>query len=145
MGVGWVAMHMRGVPSTMQQDPRYDDVVAEVGAFLAERVRAGEAAGVGEIWVDPGIGFGKTADHNVALLGALDRLAGLGRPLLVGSSRKSFLGRVGAGPEGSLEVHDRLEPSLAAAVWAMDHGAAMVRVHDVAPTVQAARLVGQPV
>ena len=144
-GAGWVAMHMRGTPADMQADPCYDDVVAEVEAFLAGRVRAGRAAGVREIWVDPGIGFGKTAEHNLALLGALDRLAALGCPVLVGVSRKSFLGRIGGGPEGPLDVHDRLEPSLAAAVWAMDHGAAMVRVHDVEPTVQAARLLAEPV
>lgn len=145
LGVGWVAMHMRGTPATMQADPRYEDVVGEVATFLAGRVRAGEAAGVGEIWIDPGIGFGKTAAHNLALLAGLDRLVALGRPLLVGTSRKSFLGRIGAGPEGELDVHDRLEPSLATAVWAMEHGAAMVRVHDVAPTVQAARLLAEPV
>ncbi|HEX5267566.1 MAG TPA: dihydropteroate synthase [Acidimicrobiales bacterium] len=148
LGVGWVAMHMRGTPATMQQDPRYDDVVGEVAAFLAGRIGAADAAGVGEIWVDPGIGFGKTGPHNLALLAGLDRLVALGRPVLVGTSRKSFLGRVGAGTEGSepeLDVHDRLEPSLATAVWAMESGAAMVRVHDVAPTVQAARLLSEPV
>jgi dihydropteroate synthase len=145
LGVGWVAMHMRGTPATMQQDPRYDDVVAEVTAFLAGRVEAAAAAGVEEIWVDPGIGFGKTARHNQARLAGLDRLVELGRPVLVGTSRKSFLGRIGAGPEGQLDVHDRLEPSLATAVWAMERGAAMVRVHDVAPTVHAARLLAEPV
>lgn len=146
LGVGWVAMHMRGTPATMQHDPRYDDVVGEVAAFLADRVAAGEAAGVGDIWVDPGIGFGKTARHNLALLAGLDRLVALGRPVLVGTSRKSFLGRIGAaGPEGELDVHDRIEPSLATAVWAMERGAAMVRVHDVAATVQAARLLAEPV
>jgi dihydropteroate synthase len=145
LGVGWVAMHMRGSPATMQRDPRYDDVVGEVASFLAGRVEAGEGAGVAEIWVDPGIGFGKTTAHNLALLAGLDRLAALGRPVLVGTSRKSFLGRIGAGPEGQLDVHDRLEPSLATAVWAVERGAAMVRVHDVAATVQAARLLAEPV
>ena len=145
LGVGWVAMHMRGTPATMQADPRYADVVDEVASFLAQRVRAGRAAGVEEIWVDPGIGFGKTPEHNLALLAGLDRLAGLGCPLVVGTSRKTFLGRIGAGPEGELEVNDRLEPSLATAVWAMERGAAMVRVHDVAATVQAARLLAEPV
>ena len=148
LGVGWVAMHMRGTPATMQHDPRYDDVVGEVASFLAERVEAGRAAGIGEIWIDPGIGFGKTAPHNLALLAGLDRLVALGRPVLVGTSRKSFLGRIGAGPDGfdgELDVHDRLEPSLATAVWAMERGAAMVRVHDVVETVQAARLLAEPV
>lgn len=144
-GAGWVAMHMRGTPATMQEDPRYDDVVGEVAAFLEERVRAGEAAGVEEIWVDPGIGFGKSGGHNLQLLATLERLGAIGRPVLVGVSRKSFLGRVGGGTEGTLDVHDRLEPSLAAAVWAMDRGAGMVRVHDVAPTAQAVRLLADPV
>ncbi len=145
-GVGWVAMHMQGTPPTMQAAPRYTDVVAEVTAFLAERVEAGRRAGLSEVWADPGIGFGKTFDHNLALLGSLRAMAeAVGAPLLVGTSRKSFLWTIGAGPEGRLDVRDSLEPSLATAVWAMDQGAAMVRVHDVAPTVAAARLVGQDV
>jgi len=145
-GVGWVAMHMQGTPPTMQADPRYTDVVAEVTAFLAERVEVGRRAGVSEVWADPGIGFGKTFAHNLALLGSLRAIAGaVGAPLLVGTSRKSFLWTIGAGPEGRLDVRDSLEPSLATAVWAMDQGAGMVRVHDVAPTVAAARLIGQDV
>jgi len=146
-GVGWVAMHMLGTPRTMQDEPRYDDVVEEVAAFLAERAGAGSEAGVEEIWVDPGIGFGKTGDHNVELLAGLGRLRELGRPVLVGVSRKSFLGGIGRDPDaaGPLDVTDRLEPSLAAAVWAMESGADMVRVHDVAATVRAARLIAEPV
>jgi dihydropteroate synthase len=140
-GVGWVAMHMRGEPRTMQVAPHYDDVVAEVVAFLAERTAAAADAGVAEIWMDPGIGFGKTMAHNLALLHHLDRVVALGRPVLVGTSRKSFLGRLAAGPDRPpAAVEDRLAGSLASAVWAMTRGAAMVRVHDVAPTVQAARL-----
>jgi dihydropteroate synthase len=141
-GAGWVAMHMRGEPATMQHDPRYHDVVGEVRDYLLRRAGEAEAAGVEEIWIDPGIGFGKTAAHNLTLLRHLDQLAASGYPVAVGASRKSFLGLLAAGPDGApAPVEDRLEGSLAAAVWAMAHGAAMVRVHDVAPTVQAARLL----
>jgi dihydropteroate synthase len=140
-GVGWVAMHMQGTPETMQAHPRYDDVVAEVSALLAERAATAAAAGVEEVWVDPGIGFGKTAAHNLALLRALPRLVAIGAPVVVGTSRKGFLGQL----TGGAPVEDRLEASLATAVWAMAQGAAMVRVHDVAPTLQAARLVGEDV
>ncbi|MBO0893872.1 MAG: dihydropteroate synthase, partial [Acidimicrobiales bacterium] len=136
----------RGTPETMQQDPRYNDVVAEVRAFLVERAREAERAGVAEVWIDPGIGFGKTATHNLALLAHLDTLVGTGYPVLVGASRKSFLGPLSAGP-GATEVpdpEDRLEASLAMAVWALGQGAAMVRVHDVGPTVQAVAVVAGP-
>jgi len=136
-GVGWAAMHMRGEPRTMQRDPHYDDVVAEVRAFLVERADTARSAGVEEIWIDPGIGFGKNVEHNLRLLHDLGRLVATGYPVLVGASRKSFLGVLTAGAP----VDDRLEASVAVATWAMAHGAAMVRVHDVAPTVQAARLV----
>jgi dihydropteroate synthase len=140
-GIGWVAMHMRGSPATMQHDPHYGDVVAEVSAFLVRRAELAAEAGVEEVWVDPGIGFGKTVEHNLALLANLRSLAGLGFPVLVGTSRKSFLGRL----VGGADPDDRLEGSLATAVWAMTQGVAMVRAHDVAPTVQAARLVGQDI
>jgi dihydropteroate synthase len=140
-GVGWVAVHMQGTPETMQRGPRYDDVVAEVAGALAERAATARAAGVGEVWIDPGIGFGKTSAHNLALLRHLHRLAAIGEPVLVGTSRKGFLGQL----LGGAPVDDRLEGSLATAVWAMTQGAAMVRVHDVAPVVQAARLVGEDV
>ena len=148
-GVAWVAMHMRGEPSTMQIAPRYRDVVAEVSDFLVARADVAEEAGVGEVWIDPGIGFGKTMEHNLVLLRHLDRLVATGRPVLVGVSRKSFLGRVA--PRRSAQgletapVEERLAGSLAAAVWAMAHGVAMVRVHDVAETVQAARLMAVPI
>ncbi len=145
LGVGWVAMHRRGTPTTMQQDPHYDDVVAEVAAMLAEHAARAADAGVSEVWIDPGIGFGKTPEHNCSLLGSLDTLVASGLPVLVGTSRKSFLGRLGAAADGTvLPVDDRLAGSLATATWAMAQGARMVRVHDVAPTVQAARLVGAP-
>ena len=142
-GVGWVATHMQGDPATMQVAPHYHDVVAEVTAELVRRADLAEAAGVPEVWIDPGIGFGKTAQHNLLLLRHLDRLVATGRPVAIGTSRKSFLGRLAAGPDGvPAPVDDRLEGSLATAVWAMSLGVRMVRVHDVRPTVQAARLVG---
>lgn len=143
-GAGIVVMHMQGTPETMQLHPHYGDVVAEVGAFLAARAAEARRAGVEEVYVDPGIGFGKSLEHNLALLAALPELVAAGEPVLVGASRKSFLGRV-ADPAGgvTLPAEDRLEPSLAVAVWAMQAGVAIVRVHDVAATVQAARLVGE--
>jgi dihydropteroate synthase len=139
---GWVAMHMRGEPRTMQQEPMYDDVVAEVKAFLTDRADQAEAAGVSEIWIDPGIGFGKTVEHNLSLLRHLSELVDTGRAVVIGTSRKSFLGRLAA-PAGQPPVpaDDRLEGSLATAVWAAVQGAGIVRAHDVEPTVQALRLV----
>jgi dihydropteroate synthase len=143
-GVGWVAMHRKGTPATMQQDPRYQDVVGEVVEVLVDRAGRARAAGVDEVWIDPGIGFGKTVDHNLRLLGALDRLVATGYPVMVGTSRKSFLGVVAPTAGATTPVDQRLPASLASATWAMDQGAGMVRVHDVAATVQAARLVGRP-
>jgi dihydropteroate synthase len=146
-GVGFVAMHMQGEPRTMQVDPRYHDVVAEVTAFLVERAEAAVAAGVEEVWVDPGIGFGKTQEHNLALLAHLDRLVSAGFPVVVGTSRKGFLGRLladadGGGPDSPpVPVDDRLDGSLATAAWAMWQGARMIRAHDVGPTARAAALV----
>jgi dihydropteroate synthase len=143
-GVGWVAMHMRGEPRTMQVDPHYDDVVTEVRDFLIERAARAMAAGVSEVWIDPGIGFGKTQEHNLKLLRHLDRLVETGVPVLVGTSRKTFLGRLTAAADGGAgqptPVDDRLEASLASAVWAMTRGAAMLRVHEVRPTIEAVRL-----
>ncbi len=133
-GVGWVAMHMRGDPRTMQQKPTYDDVVAEVRDFLVARA---SSSGVEEVWIDPGIGFGKTMEHNLALLAHLDALVATGFPVVVGTSRKSFLGRL----TGDAPPDDRLEASVATAAWALAQGASMVRVHDVRPTVEAARLL----
>ncbi|MBV8236974.1 MAG: dihydropteroate synthase [Acidimicrobiia bacterium] len=136
-GAAWVAMHMRGTPATMQQQVEYDDVVGEVREFLVTRAAKARAAGVSEVWIDPGVGFAKTADHNLSLLRRLDELVATDYPVLVGASRKSFIGRLtGEAPAG-----DRLEGSLSLAVWAMQRGAAMVRVHDVRATTQAARLV----
>jgi len=144
LGVGWLAMHMRGEPATMQHEPRYDDVVGEVCSFLHERAEAARAAGVEEIWVDPGIGFGKTMAHNLALLAHLDRVVALGWPVCVGTSRKATLGVLLArsdGVDGSVPVDDRLAGSIATEVWAMHAGAAMVRAHDVRAAVQASRVV----
>jgi dihydropteroate synthase len=136
-GAGWVAMHLQGEPATMQVAPRYHDVVSEVRSFLAERAARAREAGVREVWVDPGIGFGKTTVHNLALLRHLDELVADGAPVAVGTSRKRFLGEL----TGGADVGDRLEPSVATAVWALLQGAAMVRVHDVRATVQAVRVV----
>ncbi len=142
-GAGWVAMHRRGNPKTMQRDPEYDDVVAEVTAMLLERAGRARDAGVGEVWIDPGIGFGKTVGHNLALLASLDVLVGTGYPVLVGTSRKNFLGTIAPAANGqSAPVGERLAASIATATWAMERGAGMVRVHDVAATVQAASMVG---
>ncbi|MGO8874108.1 MAG: dihydropteroate synthase [Acidimicrobiales bacterium] len=142
-GVGWVAMHRRGTPATMQRDPHYDDVVAEIAAMLADRAEHAVEAGVEEVWIDPGIGFGKTVEHNLRLLGSLEVLVAGGHPVMVGTSRKSFLGVV-AGTGATIPVGERLPASLATATWAMQQGVGMVRVHDVAATVQAAVLVGRP-
>jgi dihydropteroate synthase len=144
LGVAWVAMHMQGEPRTMQQEPHYDDVVAEVRDHLVGRAEAAAAAGVGEVWIDPGIGFGKTLAHNLDLLAHLDELVATGWPVLVGTSRKSSLGRLLAdsdGTEAMPPVEDRLEASLATATWAMAHGAGMIRAHDVRATVRAATVV----
>ena len=149
LGAGWVAMHMQGEPRTMQDDPHYEDVVAEVGAYVLERATRALAAGVGEVWVDPGIGFGKTTAHNLSLLrhlpGLVSAAEGAGcAGVVVGSSRKRFLGVLAAGAEAAeaLPVPERLEGSLATAAAAIVAGAGMVRVHDVAATVQVARLYG---
>jgi dihydropteroate synthase len=159
LDVGWVAMHMQGEPATMQQAPQYEDVVAEVARFLADRVARAEAAGVGEIWIDPGFGFGKTPDHNLTLLRRLDEVVAIGRPVVVGLSRKATLGRLlaasdartrpvassGGGaapaPPEVTPPDDRLEGSIATEVWAIRHGASMIRAHDVLAAVQAAKVV----
>ena len=130
-------MHMQGQPRTMQQDPQYDDVVAEVTEFLGARVTQCEQAGLGKdlIVIDPGFGFGKTAQDNIDLLANLRQLQQIGAPILIGVSRKSTLGAI-----TRREVDERLPASLAAAVLAVERGAAIVRVHDVAETVDALRI-----
>jgi dihydropteroate synthase len=133
-GATVVLMHMRGEPRTMQDDPRYDDVVAEVKGFLGERLQAATAAGIAEekVWLDPGIGFGKTAAHSMELLRRLGELRDLGRPLVIGTSRKSFIGRVDGSPAG-----ERLGGTIASSVLAAAEGAEVLRVHDVAEVRQA--------
>jgi dihydropteroate synthase len=140
-GIPWVAMHMRGEPPTMQDAPRYDDVVDDVRRFLVDRAEAALADGVPEVWIDPGIGFGKTAAHNLRLLARLDVLVATGHPVLVGTSRKGFLGAL----TGGAPADDRLEATLATGVWAAAAGSKMVRVHDVAPAVEAMRIVSEEV
>ncbi|WP_421933636.1 dihydropteroate synthase [Phenylobacterium sp.] len=139
LGCEVILMHMQGEPRTMQAAPRYDDVVAEVCAFLTARAEAVLAAGVARdrIWLDPGIGFGKTLAHNLALLSALDRIVALGFPVLLGVSRKSFLARLD--PAAKDPAH-RLGGSLACALAGASAGVAAIRVHDVAETVQALRV-----
>jgi dihydropteroate synthase len=137
-GAGIVLMHMLGEPQTMQDDPRYEDVVAEVHEFLRERIEAAVFAGIAEerVCVDPGIGFGKNVEHNLALLRSVSALRLLGAAVMVGASRKRFIGVL----TGAEDPADRLEGSIAAAVLAASLGADVVRVHDVAPTVRALRV-----
>ena len=139
-GAGLALMHMQGDPRTMQRDPAYDDVVDDVLVFLAERLEVALAAGVDRerIWLDPGIGFGKTLEHNLTLMKHLGALVATGFPVAVGTSRKRFLQRI-LGVDSPDLVR---EGSLASAVLAMQAGVRMVRVHDVLASVQAARLVG---
>lgn len=136
LGCDVVLMHMKGEPRTMQDAPRYDDVVAEVTGWLLARAEAAMAAGVARerIWLDPGLGFGKTAAHNLALTARLDRLAALGFPLLYGASRKRTIQSI---DPTATEPSDRLGGSLALALEAARNGAAIIRVHDVRETVQA--------
>jgi dihydropteroate synthase len=136
---GMVLMHMRGDPKTMQEAPSYEDVVAEVRAFLSGRVEAAVAAGVerDRLAVDPGIGFGKDLGHNLELLRSIGSLRGIGVPVVVGASRKRFVGEL----SGVGDPSDRLEGSIAAAVWCATQGVEVVRVHDVAATARALRVV----
>ena len=146
LGAGWVSMHSRGVPRTMQSLTDYEDVVGEVRTHVLDAAARARDAGASEVWVDPGIGFAKTAAQNVALLAALPELVAaaesVGTGVLVGTSRKGFLGRYGAPSlDRPLGAEERLEASIALAVWAMATGVGMVRVHDVADTVRAAALM----
>jgi dihydropteroate synthase len=134
-----VLMHMQGTPRTMQEDPIYDDVVDDVRAFLAERLEFATSRGIAEesVRLDPGIGFGKTLDHNLELLRRLGELGDLGRPLVVGTSRKSFIGKI-----TGREVDERLGGTIASCVIAYANGAEMLRVHDVAPVRDALLVAG---
>ena len=142
LGVAWVAMHAKGTPQTMQDDPRYDDVVEEVRDWLLAKIGEARDVGVTDVWIDPGIGFGKTAAHNWTLLRHCDEFASLAAEtetrLLVGTSRKRFLGMLG-GEERP--VNERLAASVATATAALEAGAALVRVHDVAESVEATKLL----
>jgi dihydropteroate synthase len=132
-----ILMHMRGEPRTMQEAPTYDDVVDDVRAFLAERIEVATDAGVAEerIWIDPGIGFGKTVEHNLELLRRLGELTELGRPIVIGTSRKSFIGKITGAP-----VEQRLGGTIASSVIAFANGARMLRVHDVREVAEAMRV-----
>lgn len=135
---GMVLMHIKGEPKTMQEAPAYDDVVAEVRDHLAGRVEAAVAAGIERerLAVDPGLGFGKTTDHSLRCMREVDAFLGVGRPLLVGPSRKSFIGGI-----LGTEVDDRLEGTLAAVAWMVARGAHAVRVHDVRETVRLVKVL----
>jgi dihydropteroate synthase len=132
-------MHMLGRPQTMQQAPAYDDVTAEVSGFLNDRIIEAGIAGieVEKILLDPGIGFGKNVDHNLELLRRLRELTVLGRPLVVGTSRKSFIGRI----TGEDEPSRRLFGTAATVAWSVANGASIVRVHDVEPMSQVVRMI----
>jgi len=134
-----VVMHMLGQPRTMQKNPKYADVVEDISSFLSDRIDAAERGGVSprKIMIDPGIGFGKNLDHNLMILARLREFKKLGKPLVLGVSRKSFIGKVTGRP-----ADERLGGSIAAAVLAVERGADVVRVHDVAETVSALRIAG---
>jgi dihydropteroate synthase len=136
-GAAYICMHMQGTPQTMQLDPRYDDVVAEVREFFFQRIQRLKDCGIGheQLIFDPGIGFGKTLEHNLELLRALGGFSSLERPILLGVSRKGFIGRLLGTP-----IEERLPAALACACLAVEAGVQMIRTHDVAATVQAVRM-----
>jgi dihydropteroate synthase len=142
-GAGCCLMHMLGEPRSMQEDPRYDEVVTDVRAFLEERLEFAVERGVPEerIWLDPGIGFGKTLEHNLELLRRLDEIVAIGRPVVIGTSRKSFLGML----TGGRPVGERLPGTIATNVLALERGASIFRVHDVAPFVDALQVAAATV
>ena len=144
LGVGWIACHMQGTPATMQDQPRYDNVVDEVARFLDDRATVAAEAGVQQLWVDPGFGFGKTTDHNLELLVNLPRLVATGWPVAVGTSRKSTIGKLIAVSDAAPEpapVDDRLVGSVVTATFALACGADLVRVHDAKAARQAVSVV----
>ena len=145
LGAGYVAMHSRGTPATMQVDPHYDDVLGEVLVALTAMATHARAAGVTQLWLDPGIGFGKTLEHNLALVAHCADVVDLARRfdagVVIGTSRKRFLGALGPEPLG---VDERLEGSIATEAWALMSGVAMIRVHDAAAALQLRDLVSRP-
>jgi dihydropteroate synthase len=160
LSVPYVVMHMQGNPQTMQNQPTYTNVVDEVLAFLVGEAERAVALGVPEVWIDPGVGFGKTLEHNMSLLKATARFVASGFPVLVGASRKSFVGKVlghsdagtwgdaidtAAATHPSVPTDQRLEGSVAVATWAVTAGAHAVRVHDVRPTAQAVRVISETI
>lgn len=144
-GAGWMAMHMQGEPRSMQTAPAYDDVVAEVRDFLIDAVERGRKASVPKMWVDPGIGFGKTTEHNLSLLRDVGSVTSLGCDVVIGVSRKRFIGEIHAHSDGTNDVPaiDRVEGSVVAAVRAWRAGVKIVRVHDVEPHARAAALLSK--
>lgn len=145
LGCGYVAAHMLGTPETMQHDPTYDDVIVEILTEVIGAGRSAADAGASPVWIDPGIGFGKTLAHNLDVLARIDRFVGTGLPVLVGVSRKGFIGRLHTASDDDVAVadavptptEDRVEASVALAAWAVAYGVDVVRVHDVAQTVAA--------
>ena len=144
LGVGWIVMHMQGRPRSMQRSPRYDDVVDDVRSFLDTQAKQAADQGVSEIWIDPGIGFGKSLDHNLQLIAHIDKLVDTGWPVAIGTSRKSMLGQLIARSDGAdhqTPLEDRLVGSVTTSAYAMLHGVALIRVHDVKAAKQAATVV----
>ena len=137
MNAGVILMHMRGTPRTMQRSPVYDDVVLEISSWFQRRIKEAETTGIppGQIIIDPGIGFGKTVDHNLEILRRLGEFRHLNKPILIGTSRKSFIGKI-----LNLPANDRIEGTAATVTWAIAHGADMIRVHDVKTMHRVARM-----
>jgi dihydropteroate synthase len=137
MNAGVILMHMRGTPRTMQRSPVYDDVVLEISSWFQRRIKETETTGIppGQIIIDPGIGFGKTVDHNLEILRRLGEFRHLNKPILIGTSRKSFIGKI-----LDLPANDRIEGTAATVTWAIAHGADMIRVHDVKTMHRVARM-----
>ena len=148
LGVGYVAMHSQGDSTTMQINPTYVDIVEEVGEFLRAAAARAAALGVAPLWLDPGIGFGKTREHNLALLAHCHDFVALahefGAEVLIGTSRKRFLGEMARSGAPALAVEERLEASIATEAWALVAGASIVRVHDVRAAVQLRDLISRP-
>lgn len=144
LDVGWIAMHMLGEPHTMQADPVYKDVVAEVRDYLVTRAEAASTAGVSDVWIDPGFGFGKTLAHNMSLLAGIDTFVATGWPVAIGTSRKSMLGELlgrSDGISGKVLEDDRLDGSVTTATYAMLQGVDLIRVHDIKAAKQAATVI----